>query len=137
MSPQLNKPRILVVDDDESMRFVMHAKLAKAGFAVSLAASGTHAIQILEEGQDFDLVLCDLKMPTKDGVDVLRVLREKFKHTPAIIITAFPEKEKIIEAARIGVQDVLVKPVRQHELMQMINLKLGLESESASEKLAA
>lgn len=119
------KSHILVIDDDESMRFMLQTKLFQSGYNVTLAASGSHAIQIFQSGKKFDLVICDLKMPLKTGIDVLRFMKDNAIVTPAVILTGFPEREKIIAAAQMGVQDVLVKPVRHNDLMKMIRTKLG------------
>ncbi len=136
MNAAAAKPQILVIDDDESMRFMLQSKLFQSGFNVTLAASGSHAIQIFQSGKEFDLILCDLKMPLKNGIDVLKFLKDSQRETPTIIVTGFPERDKIIAAAQLGIQDVLVKPVRHQELMRMIRTKLGIEDE-ASEKAAA
>lgn len=122
------KAHILVVDDDESMRFMLQTKLFQSGFNVTLAASGSHAIQILQSGKEFHLILCDLKMPMKSGVDVLKFMKAAGMSIPAIIVTGFPERDKIIAAAQIGVKDVLVKPVRHQELIEIIHTKLGLDN---------
>ncbi len=118
------KYHVLVVDDDESMRFMLQTKLFQSGYNVTLAASGSHALTILQSGKKFDLLLCDLKMPSKSGIDVIRMMRDLKLMIPTIIVTGFPEKEKIIAAAQMGIQDVLVKPVRHQELMRMIRSKL-------------
>jgi CheY-like chemotaxis protein len=123
------KYNILVIDDDESMRYMMQTKLFATGFNVTLAASGSHAMQIFQTGKKFDLVLCDLKMPLKTGIDVIRFMKDQKIETPIIIITGFPEREKIISAAQMGIQDVLVKPVRHQELIKMIKSKLGVGDE--------
>ena len=123
------KPHILVIDDDESMRFMLQTKLFQSGFNVTLAASGSHAIQIFQSGKRFDLVLCDLKMPLKSGIEVIRFMRDSGLQTPTVILTGFPERDKIIAAAQMGIQDVLIKPVRHHDLMNMIRAKLGEENE--------
>jgi CheY-like chemotaxis protein len=120
------KYNILVVDDDESMRFMLQTKLFQQGYNVTLAASGTHAMQIFQTGKKFDLVLCDLKMPLKSGIDVIRYMKDNAIAIPCIIVTGFPEKEKIIAAAQMGIQDVLVKPVRHQELIKMIRSKLEI-----------
>lgn len=135
MSAQTAKPQVLVIDDDESMRFMMQSKLFQSGYNVTLAASGSHAVQIFQTGKNFDLVLCDLKMPLKTGIDVIRFMKDNKIVIPTIIVTGFPERDKIIAAAQMGVQDVLVKPVRHQELMKMIRNKLGIEDEG--EKQAA
>src|SRR5688500_7272102 len=111
------KSSILVIDDDESMRFMMQTKLFQSGFNVTLAASGSHAMQILQTDKKFDLVLCDLKMPLKTGIDVIRYMKDNGIDIPTIILTGFPERDKIIAAAQMGIQDVLVKPVRHQELI--------------------
>jgi DNA-binding response OmpR family regulator len=118
------KFHILVIDDDESMRFMLQTKLFQSGFNVTLAASGSHAMQIFKTAKKFDLILCDLKMPLKTGIDVIRYMRENQINIPLIIVTGFPEKDKIIAAAQMGVQDVLVKPVRHQELIKMIRSRL-------------
>lgn len=123
------KAQILVVDDDESMRFMLQTKLFQCGYNVTLAASGSHAMQILQSGKKFDLILCDLKMPLKSGIDVLRFMKEQGMDTPTVILTGFPERDKIIAAAQMGIQDVLVKPVRHNDLINMIKSKLGQSDE--------
>lgn len=135
MSAIVAKPQVLVIDDDESMRFMMQSKLFQSGYNVTLAASGSHAVQIFQTGKNFDLVLCDLKMPLKTGIDVIKFMKDNKIVIPTIIVTGFPERDKIIAAAQMGVQDVLVKPVRHQELMKMIRIKLGIEDEG--EKQAA
>jgi two-component system phosphate regulon response regulator OmpR len=124
------KPHILVVDDDESMRFMLQTKLFQCGYNVTLAASGTHAIQILQTTKKFDLVICDLKMPLKGGIDVIRFMKDNGIETPTVILTGFPERDKIISAAQMGIQDVLVKPVRHNDLMNMVRTKLGENDEA-------
>lgn len=124
------KYSILVIDDDESMRYMMQTKLFSSGYNVTLAASGSHAMQIFQTGKKFDLVLCDLKMPLKSGIDVIRYMKDQGIDSPIIIVTGFPEREKIISAAQMGIQDVLVKPVRHQELIKMIKLKLGVADET-------
>ena len=119
------KSNILVVDDDESMRYMLQTKLFQSGYNVTLAASGSHAIQIFQTNKKFDLVLCDLKMPLKTGIDVIRFMKENEISTPTVILTGFPERDKIIAAAQMGIQDVLIKPVRHNDLMNMIRIKLG------------
>lgn len=129
--PSPLKYHILVIDDDESMRFMLQTKLFQSGFNVTLAASGSHAMQIFQTGKKFDLILCDLKMPLKSGIDVIRHMKEKNIEVPLIIVTGFPEKEKIIAAAQMGIQDVLVKPVRHQELLKMIRSRLEVSDEEA------
>ncbi len=132
MSALPQKPHILIVDDDESMRFMLQTKLFQSGYNVTLAASGSHAIQILQTAKKFSLILCDLKMPLKGGIEVLRYMKENNIVIPTVLLTGFPERDKIIAAAQLGIQDVMVKPVRHNDLMNMIRSKLG-EADEAQE----
>jgi two-component system response regulator HydG len=118
------KYHVLIIDDDESIRFMLQTKLFQSGFNVTLAASGAHAMLILQTKKKFDLILCDFKMPLKTGIDVITYLKQKKINTPVIIVTGFPEKEKVIAAATMGVVDILVKPVRHQDLIKMIRSKL-------------
>jgi len=83
------KKKILVVDDEEGLRLLYKEELEDDGAVVTLAASGTEAIEKLEEGT-FDLILLDIKMPGMDGVEVLRRVKEKWCDIPVILCTAYP-----------------------------------------------
>ncbi len=124
-------PQILVIDDDETVRFMLQMKLFRSGYSVTLAGGCAQAIQIFQTRKSFDLILCDLKMPLKTGIDVIKFMRENNIDIPTVIMTGFPEREKIIAAAQMGIQDVLVKPVRHAELIKMIHMKLGISADNA------
>ena len=128
------KASILLVEDEESIRFMLQTKLYKDGYNVTVAANGLHALQVIKSGAHFDLILCDLKMPGKDGLEFFSAMRELDIQTPMVILTGFPEKNKIIQAVRSGVRDVLLKPIKHNELMDKI--KLYLESEDSSAEAA-
>jgi len=83
------KKRILVVDDEEGLRLLYKEELEDEGAEVELAASGPEALKKLENG-GIDLVLLDIKMPGMDGVEVLRLVKEKWKDIPVILCTAYP-----------------------------------------------
>lgn len=127
-----NRPparHILIVDDDESVRYMLQKRLFQSGYVASLAAGGSHAIQMLKTDKKYDLIICELKMPGKDGVEVLRFMRENGIQSHAIAMTAAPERDKIIAAGKLGVKDVLLKPVRYAELLQIVYSKLSLEDD--------
>ena len=63
-----HKASILLVEDEESIRFMLQTKLMKEGYNVTTAANGLHGLQVLRSGKEFDLIICDLKMPGKDGI---------------------------------------------------------------------
>ncbi len=84
------KKRVLVVDDEEGIRFLYKEELEEEGFEVVLASNGEEALEKLDADSGIDLVLLDIKMPGKDGVEVLRRIKEKNKDMPVILSTAYP-----------------------------------------------
>jgi CheY-like chemotaxis protein len=82
--------RVLVVDDEEGIRFLYKEELEDEGCDVVLASNGEEAIEVLDTDANIDLVLLDIKMPGMDGVEVLRRIKEKNKDVPVILSTAYP-----------------------------------------------
>ena len=83
------KKRLLVVDDEEGLRFLYKEEFEDEGYDVALAASGEEALASLEESPA-DVVILDIKMPGMDGVEVLRRMKERWKDIPVILCTAYP-----------------------------------------------
>ncbi len=102
-------PRILVVDDEPSMRQMLAIVLKREGYEVSLAENGRMAVAALERGP-FDLLISDIKMPDMSGVEVLRAAKQIDPDILGIMITAFASTETAIEAMRLGACDYLSKP---------------------------
>ena len=98
------KNKILVVDDDYSLRTSLTARLSDEGYDTSPAVDGEEAINILQS-QYFDLILLDLTMPKVDGYDVLKFVKEKHPTTKVIMLTAFSELKNAIEAKKLGAED--------------------------------
>jgi len=84
------KKKVLVVDDEEGIRFLYKEELEEEGCEVVLASNGEEALEKLDACGDIDLVLLDIKMPGMDGVEVLRRIKEKSKDVPVILSTAYP-----------------------------------------------
>ncbi|MBE9531292.1 MAG: response regulator [Proteobacteria bacterium] len=84
------KKKVLVVDDEEGIRFLYKEELEEEGCDVVLASNGEEALKALDSDSDIDLVLLDIKMPGMDGVEVLRRIKEKKKDIPVILSTAYP-----------------------------------------------
>jgi two-component system response regulator PilR (NtrC family) len=103
------QPRILVVDDEPSMRQMLAIVLKREGYDVVLAENGRSAVAALERGP-FDLLISDIKMPDMSGVDVLRAAKQTDPDILGIMITAFASTETAIEAMRLGACDYLSKP---------------------------
>jgi two-component system response regulator PilR (NtrC family) len=102
-------PRILVVDDERSMRELLAIVLRREGYEVLLAENGRAAIDLLER-EPVDLLISDIKMPDLSGVDVLRAAKAIDQDILGIMITAFASTESAVEAMRLGACDYLSKP---------------------------
>ena len=101
--------RILVVDDEESIRDLLRLVLTGEGYSVVTASGGEEAIGYLK-AQQFDLVITDLVMPGVNGVEVLRVAKRIDPNYPVMVITGFPSVETVTQLVRLGVGDYLTKP---------------------------
>lgn len=103
--------RILVVDDNASNRALLERQLARQGHAVSTAAHGREALELLAK-RPFDLVLLDLVMPVMDGFDALREIKcsADIRHIPVIMISALDEIESVVRCIEAGAEDYLPKP---------------------------
>jgi two-component system, NtrC family, response regulator PilR len=101
--------RILVADDEQSMRELLAIVLRREGYEVLLADNGRTAIELLEH-EPVDLLISDIKMPDMSGVDVLRAAKQIDQDILGIMITAFASTETAIEAMRLGACDYLSKP---------------------------
>src|SRR5690349_2226480 len=103
------RPRILVVDDERSMRELLAIVLRREGYEVLLAETGRSAVDMLER-EPVDLLISDIKMPDLSGVDVLRAAKKIDQDILGIMITAFASTETAVEAMRLGACDYLSKP---------------------------
>ncbi len=119
----MSQPRILVVDDDESLRRVTEVQLQEEGYDVATAASGEEALQLLEGGP-YDLVISDLKMPGMSGVDLLREVRQRHPEVVVILLTAFGTVETAVEAMKLGAYDYVTKPVNPDALRLIVGRAL-------------
>lgn len=128
----MKRERILVVDDDASLRRVIEFSLAETGYQVQTAASGEEGLALFEK-QPADAVVTDITMPGMSGLDVLRKLQERAPGLPVIIITAYGTIESAVEAMKQGAYDYITKPFNRDELRLILEraLKLRrLESEN-------
>ena len=120
----MTKKRILVVDDDESLRWVTQAQLQQSGFDVAAAADGNSALASIRQAPP-DLVITDLKMPGMSGLELLRKIRADYPGIIVIMVTAFGTVENAVEAMKAGAYDYVTKPVNMDELRLIVNR--GLE----------
>jgi two-component system NtrC family response regulator len=119
----MNRGRILVVDDDESLRRVTQVQLEQEGYEVATAPNATEALAALEKAP-YDLVITDLKMPGLTGVDLLRRVRQDYPEILVIVVTAYGTVESAVEAMKLGAYDYLTKPVNPDALRLMVGRAL-------------
>jgi two-component system, NtrC family, response regulator PilR len=115
--------KILIVDDERSMREFLEIFLLKKGHEITLAENGKLAIEILE-GSEFDLVITDLRMPEADGMTVLQETKRNWPDTQVIVVTAFSTTETAVEAMKAGAYDYIAKPFKINEAGVVIDKAL-------------
>jgi CheY-like chemotaxis protein len=121
------KPRILVVDDEESIREFLDIMLRKEGYEVTCVADGKLAIEMLKK-KSIDMVISDLQMPNVTGIELLKHVRENYPDLLFMMITAFGTAETAVEAMKMGAYDYLTKPFKLDEVR--INIANALRSKS-------
>lgn len=111
--------KILVVDDEPSLRDVLSIMLKKAGYTTATAVDGEEAVS--KVGKDiYDLVITDLKMPGMGGMDVLKAVKSASPDTVVLVVTAFGSAESAVEAMKLGAYDYLTKPFQIDEVQLII-----------------
>lgn len=119
--------KIVVVEDEESMRRLIHAYLNKMGFKkVFVARDGNEALEKLKE-ITADLIISDWDMPGMNGIDLLRKVRmdAQYKKTPFLLLTAHRDQESVMEAMKEGVSNYIVKPFERATLEKKLEEILG------------
>lgn len=119
------KPRILVVDDEESIREFLDIMLRKEGYEVTCVEDGQKAIDTLKK-KSFDLLISDLQMPNVTGIELLKHCRETYSDLLFMMITAFGTAESAVEAMKMGAYDYITKPFKIDEVR--INIANALRS---------
>lgn len=122
---------LLIVDDDERIRSLLHKYLLRNGFLVTAARDAAHARSILA-GLDFDLIVLDVMMPGEDGMALTRSLRET-RDTPILLLTARGDIENRIDGLESGADDYLAKPFEPKELLLRINAILRRMPETSAQ----
>ena len=121
--------RILIVDDEPSIRMVLRAHLNRSGYEVTAAENGAEAISLLRN-ENYHLVVSDLKMPVVGGMEVLSHCIDTYPGLPVILITAHGTVDSAVEAIKNGAQDYVTKPFDSDELMPIIEKALRIEEKS-------
>jgi CheY-like chemotaxis protein len=118
--------KILVVDDEEVIRKFLRIHLAKLGYEVKEAADGEQAIEQLGK-DDFDLLICDILMPKKDGWEVIKEAKSnpKTKNLPVIVLTAKNEDSDMFKGYDLGANYYMTKPFTKAQLLYGLKLMFG------------
>ncbi|MBU0481790.1 MAG: sigma 54-interacting transcriptional regulator [Proteobacteria bacterium] len=116
--------RILVVDDEESLRLTFQMFLAKEGYGpVDVASTFEEAISLINE-HTFDLIISDIVLEGNSGIDLLRHLKETGATCPVVMVTGYPNIESASEAVRLGAFDYISKPVKKDGLLRVARMAL-------------
>jgi excisionase family DNA binding protein len=118
------RPRILVVDDEASIRDLLSKTLSMAEYDVDVSSDGRSALEQLRL-HSYDLLIADLKMPGIDGLSVIREARRLKADLPVIIITGFSTEASAIEAVNLGVAGYLTKPFRMPQVLAAAAKAIG------------
>jgi DNA-binding NtrC family response regulator len=113
----MNPANMLLVDDEVPFVETMTKRLKKRGFEIVSAHSGQDALEILSQNRQIEVVILDVKMPGKDGIQVLEEIKKKYSIVEIIILTGHATVESAIEGMRLGAFDYLMKPCDMDQLV--------------------
>lgn len=119
--------RILIVDDEATIRTVLQAQIKRLGYQTQTASNGSEALQILQN-HSFDLIISDLKMPRMNGIELLKQTKPLHPKTPFVLLTAHGTINTAVEAMKIGAFDFLSKPFDKEELKIVLDKAFSLEA---------
>jgi len=133
--------KVLIVDDEQSARDLCLEILDRMGFKTETAESGARALEILER-EPVDIVLADVRMPGMNGIELLKIIRQKYPETDAVMMTGFGTIQASVEAIKLGAYDYLTKPFRidefKHTFQRLVEKqKLAEENRLLREQLKA
>jgi two-component system response regulator AtoC len=111
--------RLLVIDDEENLRHLLRSMLSKEGYEVYLAADGQAGLALLEQ-QDFDIILCDLRMPNMDGIEFLKQVAGRTVTASIITMSAYGTMDLAIETMQLGAYDYISKPFKPAEILLVL-----------------
>ncbi len=126
MSVQNKQYKILVVDDENSIREMLAILLQREGYQIEQAADGVAAFAMIQENS-YDLIISDIQMPKMTGIELLRQLRDQNNDVTVMMITAFSSTEEAVAAMKLGAYDYITKPFKNDEIRLVI--KNALERE--------
>lgn len=123
MTYRENKARILVVDDEGSLRELLVIMLQREGYRVDDAENGVVALAMVQK-TEYDLIVSDIQMPQMNGIELLREIRSQEIEVTVLMITAFSSTEDAVEAMKLGAYDYITKPFKNDEIRLVIKKAL-------------
>lgn len=125
----MEKKRVLVVDDEEALRFLLASELEAKSFEVQTAGDGEEAIELVrrkkERNENLDVVLLDIGMPKVDGWETLKYIKGNTPMTKVIILTAYDDVKNAIKALQLGASDFVSKPYDLNDIFKSIRRVLA------------
>ena len=123
MVTTLEGKRILLVDDDETILVPFQHILQDEGYQVDTASNGREALEKAGE-TEYQMVISDIKLPDIQGIEVAKKIRELNRNTRLIIITGFPNLADSLETIDLGIDEILIKPIKPDELLRAVKESL-------------
>jgi PAS domain S-box-containing protein len=115
----MNQETILIIDDEPSVRESLSCFFQDEGYRVVTAENGETGLELFSK-ERVDIVLTDLKMPRKDGIEVMTAIHEQSPDTPMVVVSGAGREEDIIKALRMGAKDYITKPIQDLEMIQHV-----------------
>ncbi|MBI4389126.1 MAG: response regulator [Nitrospinae bacterium] len=115
--------RILIIDDEKNVRDVIRLHLEQAGFHILEAGNGEEGIGVLKQGDNMiavGVILCDIRMPKVNGIEMIDYLKQQAPGIPIAVITGYPDTELAVSLLKKGVKDYLVKPIEKEKLLETV-----------------
>lgn len=125
----MNRPRILVLDDEEIVRVSCKKCLIPEGYDVDVAANGVEGLSMTENNR-YDVILTDLKMPDMDGMEFLVKVKERHPDTKVIMITGYSTVEHAVKAMRMGAYNYIEKPFTPDALIEAVKEAMAQETKT-------
>jgi len=112
--------KILLVDDEHEFVAILTQRLTQRNYSVTFAHSGKDALVQLEDDKEIDVVILDVKMPGVDGIETLKLIKEKWPFIEVIMLTGHSTLDSAIDAIKIDANDYLLKPIEMEQLVSKI-----------------
>ncbi|MCC5876652.1 MAG: response regulator [Candidatus Sumerlaeia bacterium] len=121
------KFRLLIAEDELDLRMLLQRTLTREGFDVETAANGRDALRILKTNPDFDLLITDIKMPEKDGEQLMEEARALCPDLKVVLITGYAELQQHYQLMKKGAFDYVTKPFKIPDLLEVIDRATGVD----------